>query len=220
MLLTAPSCLHQKNVWSFVFDPFLLDFCELNMIHYQAADVLSEVFGKGIAPPRAVGALHEIAYRLQLHSEDGPSYTPAQVVLKWLIQSGVSVTAFAADTSRVHEYSPMALAAMPELDRQQLDAVESSVSAMLRGEDLPPPTARFHNRIKDGLVKLFWLNVETGEEVLIETVAPGSTYVSSTYEGHTFVAYTENDLGNAQPRREMVVQRTYGQSQRFLIEEL
>jgi hypothetical protein len=190
------------------------------MIHYQAVDVLSEVFGKGIAPPRAVGALHEIAFRLQLQLEDGPSYTPSQVVLKWLIQSGVSVTAFAADTSSVHEYSPIALAAMPELDRQQLEAVEASVSAMLRGEDLPPPTARFHNRIKDGLVKLFWLNGDTGEEVLIETVPPGSTYVSSTHEGHKFVAYAEDDDGHSKPRREMVVQRTYGQSQRFLIEEL
>jgi hypothetical protein len=211
---------HQKNVWSFVFDPFLADYCDLNMIHFQAVDVLSEVFGRGAAPPRAVGALHEIAFRLQRQLEDGPSYTPSQVVLKWLIQSGVSVTVLAADTASIHEHSPMALAAIPELDRHQLDAVRASVSALLRGEDLPPPTARFHNRIKDGLVKLFWLNADTGEEVLVETVAPGSTYVSSTYEGHKFVIYTEDDKGNSQPRREMVVERSYGQSQRFLIEEL
>ena len=184
-------------------------------MHFQAADALTEIFGKGIAPPRAVGSLHEIAQALQ--SGDGPSFTPQQIVIKWLVQSGISVTALAADTAAVHEFSPVAIASIPDLNRYQQEVVQASVSAMLQGQDLPPPLARFHNRLKEGLLHLFWLNEATGEEVPVETVRPGNTYVSSTYEGHRFVAYA--DASRTQ-RREMVVDRSYGQSQRFLIEEL
>ncbi|CAB9528931.1 reductase [Seminavis robusta] len=208
----------QKTVWSFVHDPFLMDYLDKNFIHFQAFDVLSEIFGKGIAPPRAVGALHEVARSVQ--NEEGPAFTPKQVVLKWLVQSGVSVTALAADTASVHEFSPVSIASMPELDRNQMEAVRASVAAMLRGEDLPPPMARFHSRLKEGFVRIFWLNADTGEEVPIETVSPGSTYVSTTYEGHQFVAYADDDEDHSRPSKRMVVDRTYGQSKRFLIEEL
>jgi len=205
----------QKNVWSFVFDPFIMEYCHLNSMHFQIADALSEIFGKGLAPPRAVGALHDVARAL--HSEDGRAFTPKQMVLKWLVQKGVSVTALAIDTAAVHEFSPLSIAAIPELNRYQQDVVEASVSALLKRQDLPPPLARFHNRLKEGLLHLFWLNEATGEEVPVETVKPGMTYVSSTYEGHRFVVYA--DASRTQ-RREMVVEKSYGQSQRFLIEEL
>jgi hypothetical protein len=135
-----------------------------------------------------------------------------------LVQNGVSVTAYAADTVAVHQFSPHSIASMPDLNRRQLETVESAVSAMLRGEDLPPPTARFHNRLRDGILHLFWLNEATGEEVPVETVSPGKTYVSSTYEGHKFVAYADDD-SHALSRREVVVSRSYGQSQRFLFNE-
>lgn len=207
--------LVQKNVWAFIFDPFILDYCTANGVHFQAADALTEIFGKGIAPPRAIGALNEVAKAL--HSEDGSAFTPRQVVIKWLVQAGISVTALAADTASVHEFSPISVAAIPDLNRYQQEVVQASVAAMLQGQDLPPPLARFHNRLKEGLLHLFWLNEATGEEVPVETVRPGKTYVSSTYEGHRFVAYA--DASRTQ-RREMVVDRSYGQSQRFLIEEL
>jgi len=194
-----------------------VDYCTANDIHFQASDVMSEVFGKGIAPPRAVGSLHEIAQSLP--SKDGRMFTAQQVVLKWLVQSGVSVTSFAWDTAAVHEYSPQSIVSMPDLSRQELEKVESAVSSILRGEDLPPPMARFHNRLKDSFLHLFWLNEATGEEVPVETVSPGKTYVSSTYEGHKFVGYADDDVvTKSQPIR-MVVQKGYGQSQRYLIRE-
>lgn len=207
--------LLQKNVWSYIFDPFILEYCHANGVHFQAADALTEIFGKGVAPPRAVGALHEIAQSLR--SDDGSVFTPQQVVLKWLVQSGVSVTALATDTAAVHEFSPVSISSIPDLNRYQQEVVQASVTAMLQGQDLPPPLARFHNRLKEGLLHLFWLNEATGEEVPVDRVRPGHTYVSSTYEGHRFVAYADESRTQ---RREMVVDRTYGQSQRFLIEEL
>lgn len=202
----------QKNVWSYVYDPFLIDYCHQNLIHYQANSVVHEVFGRNIAPPRALGKLHEIAKGLP--DVNGVRVTPWQLVLKWLVQKGVSVTAFIEDKPFLHEYSPVSIASIQNLNREQLEAVESSVAAMLRGEDLPPPTARFHNRLKEGLLQLFWLNEATGEEVPIESVQAGDTYVASSYIGHKFIAYID------QKRKEMVVEKSYGGSQRFLIDEL
>lgn len=175
---------------------------------------MSEVFGKGLAPPRALGSLHDLA--ASLPGKDDQSFTPQQVVLKWLIQQGVSVTAFAADVATVLHYSPRALASMPDLDREQQDTVEAVVTAMLRGEDLPPPMAKFHNRLRDGILHLFWLNEATGEEVPVETVSAGKSYVSTTYMGHKFVAYADETKDK---RHVMAVERGYGRNQHFLIKE-
>ena len=186
----------------------------MNGIHFQVADVLSEVFNKGISPPRALGSLHMVAQSLP--GKDDQSFTPQQVVLKWLIQKGVSVTAFAADLATVLQYSPRTLASMPDLNREQQETVEAVVTAMLRGEDLPPPMAKFHNRLRDGLLHLFWLNEATGEEVPVETVSAGKTYVSTTYTGHKFVAYADETKSQWHV---MAVERGYGQNQHFLIKE-
>lgn len=199
-------------MWSFVYDPFLVDYCHQNLVHFQASNVIHEVFGKNVAPPRALGNLHSIAKDLpELH---GVKVTPEQLVLKWLVQKGVSVTAFVQDNARLHEYSPVSIASIQNLSRSQSESIESSVAAMLKGEDLPPPTARFHNRLKEGLLQLFWLNEATGEEVPLEKVQAGDTYVAMSHLGHKFIAYVD------QKRKEMVVDRSYGQSQRFLIDEL
>jgi len=194
-----------------------LDYCQLHGIHFQVIDVISEIFGKGISPPRAIGALHVVAQALK--TEDDRSFTPQQIVLKWLVQQGVSITTFAPDVAAVLEYSPRSLASIPDLTRKQQETVESVVGAMLRGQDLPPPMAKFHNRMMDGLLHLFWLNEATGEEVPVDTVKAGKTYVSSTYQGHKFIAYADDDLQTREQRYVMSVERGYGQNQHFLIKE-
>ncbi|CAB9513852.1 Probable NAD(P)H-dependent D-xylose reductase xyl1 [Seminavis robusta] len=210
----------QGNIWSYVFDPNLIDYCRENQILFQAFNVINGVFYDRDYEdaPNAILALNAISQQLSqraeppLTPEDHKNYTLPQVVLKWLVQNDVSVIPRTSKIERLQENSAVSIARMPPLDPLEEDTVQSAVAALLTKEDIKPPLAEFINRSSDTLVNIFWVHGETGEEVSVkEGLPPGETYTAFTQRDHTFAVYFQG----TNQRKEFVVHAQHGQHQRF-----
>ena len=140
------------------------------------------------------------------------NYTLPQIVFKWLVQNDVSVVPRTSNEERLAENSAVSIASMPELTDSEQATVKSAVSALLTKEDMKPPLVEWINQAEKGLMHIFWVHVETGEEVPVkESLGPGESYNAFTQRGHKFVVYYEG----TKVKKEMVVHAQHGQHQRF-----
>lgn len=204
----------QGNVWSYIFEPRLLLYCFQMNIHFQAYNVMNGIFYRYDAAPLAFTSLQDIGR--DLSDGSGHEYTPAQVLLKWLVQNNISVIPRTRDHGHLQENSAVSLASMPNLSSVQEEKVVTAVRALFEGKDLIQPQAAFLNGIEDGIVHLFWKDRD-GEEVPVQTdLSPGETFRTYTHTGHVFVVYDDTQT----QRREFEIKADYGQVEQIHIEEL
>ena len=143
----------QGNVWTYVFDPRLIGYLNVHEIHFQAYNVMNGIFSQTSRAPNAYHSLVTVADELQSH--DNSVATPAQVVVRWLVQNDVSVIPRTSNKQHLQENAGT-LSAVPPLSPKQQDIVKNAVAALLRGVDLDPPKVTFFNT--NQVAHLFWFS--------------------------------------------------------------
>lgn len=182
----------QANLWSLLYDAQLVDYCHKHRIHLQVYNTMQGTVMKPEVAPRAYHHIQKIAFELSDQADF--DVTPAQVILAWLVQHGVSVIPRTSKLSRLNENSGVALAAVPALNDMQVETVAHAVDAYLSGDDL---TEDIHVSVsfvavnKD--IMLYWLKQDTGEEVRVAYIPQGQVFKETTYPNHTFRTYDASD---------------------------
>ncbi|CAB9518337.1 Probable NAD(P)H-dependent D-xylose reductase xyl1 [Seminavis robusta] len=177
----------QINVWSLLYDPLLMDYCHKHGVHVQVYNVLNGILTD---PERAPNAYHHLQKIASDFSEENiEEITPAQVVLAWLVQHGVSIVPRTSRLSRLQENSALALSSVPALSDSQVELVAHSVEAFLSGDDLEEDIhvkVTFHATTKDTF--LYW-NRHDGGEVRVAFIKQGESFNEMTYPNHSFRLY-------------------------------
>jgi diketogulonate reductase-like aldo/keto reductase len=205
----------QDNVWTYVHDPYLIDYCHENEIHYQAYNVMNGIINQEEFAPVAFESLHAVAKVLSMDTDDG-EITPAQLVMKWLTQRSASSIPRTALRVHMADNSPPTIGSIPDLDEDEEQLVEQAIKALLRRQDLVRPKATFVNKHSETL-HIFWWSDEKAEEIAVkEGLAPGESFETDTFNGHVFVAYDESKS----QRREFTIQASFNQKEEFHIDEL
>lgn len=177
----------QVNIWSLLYDADLIDYCHKHRIHVQ---VYNAMHGTVMAPENAPRAYHHIQKVAAEVSKqmDGEPVTPAQIILAWLIQHGVSVIPRTSKKSRLEENSVISLTQIPALTDHQVETIAHAVEAYLSGDDLEQDihvSVSFHAVNKDILI--FWLGHL--DEVRVAHVKKGESFHETTYPNHKFRTY-------------------------------
>jgi diketogulonate reductase-like aldo/keto reductase len=226
--------IYQGNVWAFLFDSQLMQFCQFHNIHFQAYNVMNGIISsRAVATaPNAYQVLLDIAARGVVSNDatKPTAATPAQVVLAWLVYNGVSVIPRTSQLQHLRENANAVTKIPVPVLASNNNIIRNAVTALLRGIDLDRPRATFINKknfhrdeAEDNAeeassassVHLFWYSNESGEEVPIHTdLQPGESYEVVTYPGHVFVAYDETK----ETRREYQVRANFGDAERIHIE--
>merc|ERR1712151_165879 len=115
--------LVQNNVWSFMFDPRLMDFLHEHKIHFQAYNV----FG---------GIMQDVSSSARIQAvAESLAGTPTQVVLRWLMQRNVSVVPRSSQSAHLAENS--GAAKLPSLDEVQMKDIAKEVQGLMRAGSRP-----------------------------------------------------------------------------------
>lgn len=198
----------QANLWSLLYDAQLVDYCHKHRIHIQVYNALQGTVMKPEVAPRAYHHIQKIAY--ELSDQIDTEVTPAQVILAWLIQHGVSVIPRTSKLGRLQENSGVALANIPALSDMQVETVAHAVDAYLSGDDLAQDihvSVSFHAVNKD--IMLYWLKQDTDEQVRVAYIQQGETFNETTYPNHKFRVYDASDMDL--PYNEHQVQANFGE---------
>jgi len=215
--------LFQGNVWSFLFDPYLMNLLHENRIVFQAYNVMNGLLGQRSNTPAAFSILtkvgNSLASKMQKRRRIGEKMddvvvNEAMVIMSYLIQEGVGIIPRASSSKHQQENSPESLKTIPALSEKEKDDTKKALSALMRGVDVTVE-ATFHNLLSSGPVKVHWLNSQSGEEVpVVEEIHPGKSHTIGTHPGHTFAVY------NKGKRREYSVTAFYGEMETFTVDEL
>ncbi|CAB9509142.1 Probable NAD(P)H-dependent D-xylose reductase xyl1 [Seminavis robusta] len=186
----------QLNVWSLLYDSQLIDYCYKHGIHVQVYSILNGIVTEPQKAPNAFHHLQKVASELtddkQPHSQqeqEEDEVSPAQVVLAWLVQHGVSIVPRTSRLSRLKENSAVALASVPDLSVEQVETVAHSVEAFLSEDDLEKDIhvkITFHATTKDTF--LYW-NTHDGGEIKVAFIPKGESFNEMTYPNHSFRLY-------------------------------
>ena len=203
----------QINIWSLLFDAQLVDHCHKHRIHVQVFNAIQGTVMKPEVAPRAYHHIQKIAF--EMSDEIDEVVTPAQVILAWLIQHGVSVIPRTSRLSRLEENSAISLARIPALTDHQVETVAHSVEAYLSGDDLEKDihvSVSFHAVNKD--IMLYWQGLD-GNEVRIAHVKRGEVYNETTYPNHVFRTY---DASNKDIFIEHEINANFGEHRSIQVE--
>jgi len=197
----------QANLWSLLYDAQLVDYCHKHRIHVQVYNAMQSTMMKPEVAPRAYHHVQKIAYELSDKTET--EVTPAQVILAWLIQHGVSVIPRTTKMARLYENSAVALTQIPALSDMDVETIAHAVEAYLSGDDLAQDihvSASFHAVNKD--IMLYWLKHD-GEEVRVAFVPQGQVFNETTYPNHVYRFYdaSNRDL----PYNDHQIQANFGE---------
>jgi diketogulonate reductase-like aldo/keto reductase len=177
----------QVNLWSLLYDSLLVEYCHKHRIHVQVYNAMAGTVSKPEAAPRAYHHIQKVAY--EISDEIDYNMTPAQVILAWLIQHGVSVIPKTSRLGRLNENSAVALASIPAFTDLQVETVAHAVEAYLSGDDLAQDihvNISFHAVSQD--IMLYWRG-KKGQEVRIAHIREGETFDETTYPNHKFRTY-------------------------------
>mmetsp|Transcript_36153 Transcript_36153/g.45021 ORF Transcript_36153/g.45021 Transcript_36153/m.45021 type:complete len:239 (+) Transcript_36153:462-1178(+) len=136
----------QGDIYSFLFDPFLMDLLRNNNIQFQAYDVVNNL----IHPPHeneqlksrfsnALRALEIIANEV---SDPDHQLSTVQLILKWLTQSNVSVIPRAS--SRTHIVELAAVLNVNRFDNTILARIASTYEDLVRARHNLPERIQSH----------------------------------------------------------------------------
>jgi diketogulonate reductase-like aldo/keto reductase len=177
----------QVNLWSLLYDAMLIEYCHKRRIHVQAYNAIQGTVIQPGTAPRAYHHIQKVAN--EMRDSEKITVTPAQVILAWLVQHGVSVIPKTSLLSRLSENSAVSLANVPAMDDMQVETVAHAVEAYLSGSDLEQDihvSVTFHAVSKD--IMLYWRDRDGGE-VRIAHVKQGETFNETTYPNHVFRTY-------------------------------
>merc|ERR1712151_627452 len=158
----------QGNVWTYVFDEKLINYCYRHRIHFQAYNVMNGIINEQSKKnaPMAYQLLQQIANELSLadntkikatlnDDDDNDNnndnhhhriqYTPSQVILKWLIQNDVSVIPRTTKLNHLNENSPTSIGTMTPVLPLEEEKIVMAVKALLTGKDIERPIVTFTN---------------------------------------------------------------------------
>jgi len=204
----------QANLWSLLYDAQLVDYCHKHRIHIQVYNAMQGTIMKPEVAPRAYHHIQKIAYEVGDKTET--EVTPAQVILAWLIQHGVSVIPRTSKLSRLGENSAVSLSNIPALSDMQVETGAHAVESYLSGDDLEQDihvSVSFHAVNKD--IMLYWLK-DDGEEVRVAYVKQGEVFNETTYPNHKFRTYDASDKDL--PFNEHQVSANFGDHVSFHVE--
>lgn len=181
----------QVNMWSLLYDSFLIEFCHRNNIHVMVYNSLNDTIGKKQQTPHAYHHVQKVAN--ELSQEAGLTVTPAQAVLSWTIQHGVTVIPRTFKIDRLEENSGVALMTVPTMTESQRETVAHAVEALISGIDLQDDvyvSVTFHALADD--IMLYWIQ-PSGGELRIDHIWKGQTFNETTYPNHTYRAYNAHN---------------------------
>jgi len=211
----------QGNVWDVVHDPHLMNFLEENNIVFQAFNVMNGVIAQKRKAFNAFLLLIRICEELEQTMQEGTTVLPSMLVLAWLVQRDISIIPRASSSDHQMDNSNSAIMSVPILSEEQQNRIESAVSALLLGEDLPSENPHdsvlvtFVNALTHGSIDIFWAAPDTGVETpVLEEVSPGESIQLNTHPGHVFVAYDQEH----KVRRQFRIEADYGGHEHFSVE--
>lgn len=203
----------QVNIWSLLYDAHLVDYCHKHRIHIQVYNAIQGTVMKPEVAPRAFHHIQKIAY--EMSDEIDAVVTPAQVILAWLVQHGVSVIPRTSRLARLEENSAVAISSLPALTDMQVETVAHSVEAYLSGDDLEHDihvSVSFHAVNMD--IMLYWQGKD-GSEVRIAHVRQGEVFNETTYPNHVFRTY---DASNKDVFQEHQILANFGDHRSIHVE--
>jgi diketogulonate reductase-like aldo/keto reductase len=180
----------QVNLWSLLYDAHLVEYCHRHRIHVQVYNAMHGTMNRAESAPRAYHHIQKVAY--DLSKQIGVELTPAQVILAWLIQHGISVIPRTSNPIRLEENSLESLMNIPAFTDHQVETVAHAVEAYMSGDDLEQDihvSVTFHAVSKD--IMLYWMGHGGDEttEMRITVIRKGEEFQETTYPGHKFRTY-------------------------------
>jgi diketogulonate reductase-like aldo/keto reductase len=182
--------LIQVNLWSLLYDSQLVDYCHQRRIHVQVYNAMQGTVTQPDLAPKAFHHVQKVAR--DLSEELGELLSPAQVILAWLIQHGISVIPRTSSIVRLEENSAVALSDIPALSDHQVETIAHAIEAFMSGDDLKEDihvSVTFHSVSKD--VMLYWMgdNGDESSEVHVTLIKKGESFEEATFPGHKFRTY-------------------------------
>jgi len=203
LLQTAKITPHliQISVWTILNDPTIVKLLNDNNIHIQAYNIMNGILGRIHNNPKAHHHILMIANQLEQKSIHSSSMTDSivetiyssQVVLKWLVQFGISMVCRTSNLDRLSENSAVSISKIPTLNEQEMDVVSKSMVALINNEDLKDDVSvqvRFHAKESD--MFLYFVSEEDNEKQLA-FIEQGSSYSHNSHPGHKFKVYHAYD---------------------------
>jgi hypothetical protein len=192
----VPPMILQGNLWSLFFDPHLMDLLKEHEVHFQVFNALNGILQNAYTGPKAIAAQKDMT----LIGEHVGGTFP-QVVLRWLIEQGISVIPRSSSSAHVQENA--AIAEIGALNPAQIDRSRKAIEVLLRPQWLglsrsqrekawSSIEATFFNHIAED-VKLYWVNGEE-KEVEVGQISPQGEDKQNTHTGHRFVARTKSGI--------------------------
>lgn len=178
----------QINVWSLLYDAALINYCHKHRIHVQVYNAFGATLGQPGVAPRAYRHIQKVANDVSVNA--GTTFTPAQIILSWLIQHGVSVIPRTSRLSHLQENSAVSLATVPALDDMQVETIAHAVEAYLSEQDLDQDlhvSVSFHAVNKD--LMIYWKGRNGDQDGYIALVRQGEVFNETTYPNHIFRTY-------------------------------
>lgn len=181
----------QVSLWSLLYDSHLVEFCHKHRIMVQVYNALEGTVSKPGRAPHAYHHIEKVAY--ELSQQTGLTVTPAQTVMAWLVQHGISVIPRTSKLSRLEENSGVILSTIPTLTDNQVHTVAHAAEAFVSGHDLEKDlhvAVTFH-AVADDLM-LYWM-LDDGTEMRIDHIWKGQTYNETTYPNHVYRTYNAHN---------------------------
>lgn len=190
----------EANIWSFLYDPLLVNFAHRHNIHLVAFQVIDGVFGDPRRTPfsfhHLLAVCNELSKTMQSKGLLGKDeeITAPQGLLAWLIQHSVSVIPRTTDLQHLKENSAVALGKIPAMTEKQAQTIAYATEALISGDDMEEDAAirvTFHAKTKD--LHLWWRDDEDDVEILVATIKKGEKFDEKSHPGHKFKVYDHAD---------------------------
>lgn len=199
-LATVKPHLLEANIWSFLYDPMLVNYAHRHNIHLVAYNVLEGTLRTPFSTPFGYHHLITVCNELTktMHAKgllaEDKEISPPEVVLAWLVQHSVSVVPKTTDLEHLRENSAVVLSQIPSMTEKQVQTVAYAVEALISGDDMEEDAAiriTFHAKTKD--LYLWWRDDEDDFEMLVATIKKGEKFVEESHPGHKFKVYDQED---------------------------
>ena len=203
-LATVKPHLLEANIWSFLYDPLLVNYAHRHNIHLVAFQVMEGILRNPQRTPFGYHHLLHVCNELSknmrskaLMSEDAEVTAPMGV-LAWLVQHSVSVVPKTTDLQHLKDNSAVSMHKIPSMTEKQAQIVAYAVEALISGDDMEEDAAiriTFHAKTKD--LYLWWRDDEDDVEVMIKTIKKGEKFEERSHPGHKFKVYDHEDKNQA-----------------------
>ena len=204
----------QVNLWSVIYDSMLVDYCTQHGIHLQVYNAMQGTIAQPEQAPHAFHHLQSVAF--DIAQEIDLPVTPAQTILSWLVQHGISVIPRTSKLARLEENSGIVVSTIPALKDTQVEIVAHAVEAFLSGEDMTNDlgvAVTFHAIVDD--IWLYWMTGD-GREKRLRVIRKGETFNETSYPHHVYRTYNAN---NKDIYTDHMIQANFGEHQHIYVDK-